>query len=347
MVGMSMAAETTTATTLYTGSIMNGFRLHTEENRLPFLVTFALLALVMLLASQQMKAQPFVWDVDTAMIEGPVKRPFAEAEIDAFTPIRGWMMQEADDDTRITWNKAGDTMIITSRAYAGAYVLTDPTTAEGAMRITVTGFGSTKLSVDFSVRAKAFDNPGASEARRAAGESADARVGGVVEIPLGTVPVRKSPGVIRLPQAGSFDLSVEWTERIFANLSDADISDGTGSAGSQIRFVDSNGFTSLLGPDAELFKKQSVSESDLQSSSRTKATIDESRRGFESYRADGGPLMLRLDLFANGEFVRGSSKAKEIHAEGYITGHLDIYIDRKVTSVERSDAAKPASLFLD
>ena len=266
--------------------------------------------------------------------------------VNAYTPASGWENKTLSDGGQISMNKAGDTMVIEGKSSVGAYVLKDPTTAEGSYRVTVTGFGTPKLSIDWEARADAFDNPGPERRLRRSTEKADGRVGAIIAIPLSiispgsrTVPVR--------PQSGPYDLSFDWRQRLFLSLSDSGVSDGGASASSMVRFVDSSGYTSIFGKDETLFKGQSITESILRKLRQRKSIVDLTQTGFGSYRTAGGGLALRLDLLATGEFVRGNSAATEIHAEGYISGHLDIYIDRKVSSVEGSSRRGATSLGLD
>ncbi|MCE2504205.1 MAG: hypothetical protein J4G05_09145 [Chlorobi bacterium] len=51
-------------------------------------------------------------------------------------------------------------MFINAHSYVSAYALRDPTTAEALLTVSVTGFGTPKLSVDWEVKAEVFGQSG-------------------------------------------------------------------------------------------------------------------------------------------------------------------------------------------
>ena len=326
---------------------MNGFAtIFICYHRNDLLIFAGILGTLLLTLATTAKGQSLVWESTTPVTRGVATNPLTEAMVSAYTPVSGWENRTLSDGGRISMNKGGDTMTIEGRSAVGAYVLKDPTTAEGSYRVTVTGFGTPKLSVEWEARADAFDNPGPDRRVQRSTEKADGRVGAIIAIPLSivtpgsrTTPVRRQPA--------PFDLSFDWHQRLFLTLSDSGVSDGAASASSMVRFVDSSGYTSIFGKDEGLFKGASITESLLRKLRQKKSTTDLSQSGFGSYRTAGGGLALRLDLLATGEFVRGNSTATEIHAEGYIYGHVDIYIDRRVSSVEGNSLPSAASLGLE
>lgn len=303
--------------------------------------------LLLLLFAPPGIAQPMVWSADTAFFTGAVGRPFAETTVDAWNTTHRWHNTDASDHGRVTWNRTRDTMWIDVEARSAAYVKTDPTSADARLRVTVTGFGSTKLHVVWEGRARVFDNPGRDPLRYASTEQALARLGGVVEIPLRIETDTTLPGYRKKKGADRFDISWDWANRSTAYLSDSSLSDGSGRSTFRLRMVDTTGITEMFGPDRRTFLALEVTESILRKAGLDKKLVDVSRTGFDRMTVENATPTLRLDIAASASFVRGRSTASEIHGDGYLYGETTIRIDGKVSSVEQDRSYGPGRFTLD